>query len=382
MIRWAAGFRKEASMVFLGIDLHTNCFTCCYLDEGGAKRLETFDISVAGFERFFTTLTSETYVLVEATINTFAFVERFQARVALVVIANTHKLQIISFTDKKTDKVDAEKLARVIKTQVLSGESLASPVMIPSHLVQNLRSLFSTYQLLRKEITMVKNRIHSLLSQNLFPFTKKHIFGKNSRALIREITHDVTLSYQINFLFDELEHLEWKTDQFVEKILVTAHPFMHEIELLTSMNGLSTFTAAAIMADVASINRFPNSKAFTSYLRSAPRIESSNTKTINKSTNKSGRKMSIILLSQSLNHFRDADPFLKAWNDRLGEYKRKGVVRMGLCRKAFTQIYQMLKKNELHRYSNPLLHKKKMNEYRLFLRSYGIFPEEAQKKGA
>ena len=369
-------------MLFLGIDLHTNCFTCCYLDQEGGKRLETFELKLEGLERFFATLTKDTHVLVEATINTFAFVERFQDRVAQVVIANTHKLKIISFTDKKTDKVDAEKLARVIKTQVLSGEQQASPVMIPSHLVQNLRSLFSTYQLLRKQIVSTKNRIHSLYAQNLMPFTKKYIFGKNSRALLREITMEPTLSYQINFLFDELEHLEWKTDQFVEKILVTAHPFIHEIELLTSMSGISTFTTAAIMADIETVERFPNAKAFTSYLRSTPRIESSNTKTIIKSTNKAGRKLSIVLLSQSHNHFRDADPFLKAWNDRLCEFKRKGVVRMGLCRKAFAQIYQMLKKDEPHRYSNTVLHNRKMNEYRLFLRSYGITPKELRKDSA
>ncbi len=358
--------------MFLGIDLHTNCFTCCYLDPVGSKRLETFELNTDGLARFTATLTLDTHVLVEATINTFAFVERFQQHVAQVVIANTHKLKIISFTDKKTDKVDAEKLARVIKTQVLSGEQQASSVMIPSHLVQNLRSLFSTYQLLRKQITATKNRIHSLLTQNLMPYTKKYIFGKASRTLLREVTVEPVLSYQINFLFDELEHLEWKTEQFVEKILVTAHPFMHEIELLTTMKGLSTFTAAAIMSDIETVNRFPNSKAFTSYLRSAPRVESSNTKTIIKSTNKSGRKLSIVLLSQSLNHFRDADPALKAWNDRLTQYKKKGLVRMGVCRKAFTQIYQMLKKDQPHYYSDPVVHKKKMNEYRHLLHSHGI----------
>jgi transposase len=364
-------------MVFLGIDLHTNCFTCCYLDQQGGKKLDTFQLNSDELGRFFATLTADTYVLVEATINTFAFVQRFQSRVAQVVIANTHKLKIISFTDKKTDKVDAEKLARVIKTQILSGEQQASPVMIPSHLVQNLRSLFSTYQLMRKQITATKNRIHSLLSQNLLPFTKKYIFGKNTRPLIRKITVDPILSYQLNFLFDELEHLEWKTDQLAEKILVTAHPFIHEIELLTSMSGISTFTAAAIMADIETVTRFPNSKAFTSYLRSTPSIESSNTKTVIKSTNKAGRKLSIVLLSQSLNHFRDSDPFLKAWNDRLCQFKRKGIVRMGLCRKAFTQIYQMLKKDELHHYRDPILHKKKINEYRLFLRSYGVKLKDA-----
>ena len=52
-------------------------------------------------QRFSQTLTKETQILVEATVNTFAFVARFQKLVAQVVITNTHKLKIISFTEKK-----------------------------------------------------------------------------------------------------------------------------------------------------------------------------------------------------------------------------------------------------------------------------------------
>lgn len=369
-------------MVFLGIDLHTNCFTCCYLEESGSRRLVSFDLNSSGFELFFGTLTKHTHVLVEATVNTFAFVRRFQHLVAQVIIANTHKLKLISFTDKKTDRVDAEKLARIIKAQVLSGEQQVHPVTIPSRLVQDLRALFSTYQLLRKDIVSTKNRIHSLLSQNLFPFTKKFIFGAKSRHLLREIATDPVLHYQLNFLFDLLEHLESVTEQLVQKILVTAHPFMHEIELLTTMRGISTFTAAAIMTDIETVHRFPNSKKFTAYLRSAPRVESSNTTTIIKSTNKSGRKLSVTLLTQSLNHFRDANPHLKDWNDKLATYKRKGVVRMGLCRKVFTHIYQMLKNDQPHYFADMASQKKKMTAYRNLIRSYGITTEGKEKNSA
>jgi hypothetical protein len=59
------------------------------------------------------------------------------------------------------------------------------------------------------------------------------------------------------------------------------------------------------------------SKKFAAYLRSAPKVESSNGKTVNKSTNKAGRKLSITLLSQALNHFRDSNEKLGAWYGRL-----------------------------------------------------------------
>lgn len=364
---------EEALMTFLGIDLHTNCFTCCYIDsQNGDKQLKTFKLDDCGLSTFYKTLNRRTHVLVEATINTFAFVELFQHLVAEVVIANTYKLKLISVTNKKTDKVDAEKLARILKMQVLSGEQQISPVLIPPKVVQDLRALFSTYTLIRKQITATKNRIHSLLKQNLFPFTKEYIFGKKTRPSIRSISEDPVLTLQLGLLFDLLESLEKKADEFADQILLTAAPFSKEIDILTSMKGVSVFTAAAIMADIVSVDRFPNAKHFTSYLRSAPRVESSNEKTIIKSTNKAGRKTSIVLLSQSLNHFRDSNPKLCAWHDRLATYKKKGLVRMGLCRRVFAEMYQMLKKQEYHYYCDTKNHQKKMEEYYLFLNRHGI----------
>ncbi|GHT61033.1 hypothetical protein FACS1894109_19280 [Spirochaetia bacterium] len=69
-------------MQFIGIDLHTNKFTCCYRDERSAdKRTETFDLNEAGLAAFYGTLTADTHVLVEATITTFSFVRLFKDRV-------------------------------------------------------------------------------------------------------------------------------------------------------------------------------------------------------------------------------------------------------------------------------------------------------------
>jgi hypothetical protein len=64
-------------MNFIGIDLHTNRFTCCYRNERSSvdnpqdKRTETFELTGQGLAQFFKTLTEDTYVLIKATITTF-----------------------------------------------------------------------------------------------------------------------------------------------------------------------------------------------------------------------------------------------------------------------------------------------------------------------
>jgi hypothetical protein len=133
------------------------------------------------------------------------------------------------------------------------------------------------------------------------------------------------------------------------------------------MKGVSVFIAIAIIADIIEVSRFKDSKHFTSYLRSAPRVANSNTTVKNRGTNKMGRKLSATLLTQSLNHVMNASRKLHQWYERLCEYKKPGLVRTGLRRRVFGEIYQMMKKGEYHYGRDPANHKLKMAQYRRFL---------------
>jgi len=85
------------------------------------------------------------------------------------------------------------------------------------------------------------------------------------------------LPFQAAMLFSELEHIESLIDPLKEKIIELAEPRMREIGILTGMKGISVFIAIALIADIIEVNRFKNSKSFTSYLRSAPKVANSNT---------------------------------------------------------------------------------------------------------
>jgi transposase len=364
-------------MNFIGIDLHTNRFTCCYRNEQSSvdnpkdKRIETFDLNDFGLAQFFKTLTADTYALIEATITTFAFARLFKDRVKEVIIANTYELKQISLARCNTDKIDADKLCRIIKMQALTGEQLVSPVTIPPKEIQDLRGLFSTYRLYQKQNTQLKNRIHSLVKEQLYGFTQEEIFDRKSREKIRELSQDPALKFQINQLMDRLERDEADVQVLKEQILLHAEPFIEQIDILTSMKGISVFIAIAIIADIIEVSRFKNSKHFTSYLRSAPHVANSNTSTSSRGTNKKGRKLSSSLVTQSLNHVLTASVKLRRWYDRLSEYKKAGLVRTGLRRRVFAEMYQMLKKGEYHYDMDEHNHETKMTQYRKFLERNG-----------
>ena len=117
------------------------------------------------------TVGKDTYILVEATINTFAFVSLFKDLIKEVIVGNTNQLKSVGIQGKKTDKLDAAKLAEKLKAQIISGVQQIVPVTISPKEIQDPRSLFSTYSILRKEIGQTKNRIQSLLKENFYPFT-------------------------------------------------------------------------------------------------------------------------------------------------------------------------------------------------------------------
>ena len=361
-------------MKFIGIDLHTNRFTCCYRNEQSSvenptkdRVIKTFELNSLGLETFFQTLTDDTYVLVEATITTFSFIMLFKDRVREAIIANTYELKQVSLARCNTDKLDADKLCRILKAQVLSGELLVSPVTIPSKEIQELRGLFTTYRLYQKQNVQLKNRIHSLLKEQLYGFTQEEIFGKRDREKIRAISPGSVLNFQINQLLDRLERDELDVETLKDQVLLHASPFIAQIDILTSMKGISVFIAIAIIADIIDVSRFKNSKAFTSYLRSAPRVANSNTSVSIRGTNKKGRKLSATLLTQSLNHVLNSSHKLSRWYNRLCEYKKTGLVRTGLRRRVLAEIFQMLKKSEYHYGREVEKHELKMAQYRRFL---------------
>jgi hypothetical protein len=61
---------KEVQMKFIGIDLHSNGFTCCFISDDDKKFKKTFPVSIAGIDDFLGYVDSESYVIIEASTNT------------------------------------------------------------------------------------------------------------------------------------------------------------------------------------------------------------------------------------------------------------------------------------------------------------------------
>ena len=360
---------KEDTMNYIGIDLHSDRFTCCYLHPDGSQQLHTFDLSESDLRQFFATLQKKDFVAVEVSTNTFSFTDLLEDKVQEVYIINPLQFSIIHNTSKKTDKIDATKIAKFLKYFVeTKDEELFPLVYKPTKTIRQLRSLFTTYKNYKKEIVSTKNRIHSILKGNLKVYPRSQVFLKRNKAEILNLDLAESYKAEIQSLFRILDFIVDEQKQIVNKIIEIGDVYKQQIDLLMSIRGVSAFIAIAIISDFADITRFKNTRHFASYLRAAPKVDSSNQTTHIGHTNKKGRKLAVSLLTQSIIHFRRENSYIAKFYNRKIQGKSAGKVRMAVIRKMLTLIFYMLKEGKENPYKSEESFIRKKYEYELKLK--------------
>jgi len=353
--------------MFYGIDLSKESFKAALLKKDSDElRMISCNLHGEAFERFKAQLTEEDYVAVEASTNTFWFVEQIKGLVKECFVLDPFKLSIIYRANKKTDKTDAQKIAHKLKYHILydpSGSEFPS-IYIPSKEIQELRSLLTTYEMLKKELVMTKNRIRSILTQNgFFGLKSKDISLLKNQQIISSLPLPLTAHEQIEMLFESLNKKEKNIKRIKEIAIAQSSSFQHEIDILTSIKGISPFAAVVIMADIADIHRFKNAKHFCSYLRAAPKVDASGDSTKIGKVNKHSRHITMSILVESILHFRQSSPRLNAFYERKAAGKSRGKVRIAVVRKVLVAIFHMLSRDEYFRDMDIHNHDSKMREY-------------------
>ena len=363
-----SNYKKGGSQMFYGVDLHSDNVKVSVLkqDETTPKTMR-FSFDSDSFKKFLDGLTKEDYIAVEASTNTFWFYDQVINRVRDCIVIDPFQFDIISKSMVKTDKRDAIHLVKFLKYSITTGEKLPV-VYVPSKEVREIRRLFTTYEFFKKQIVMDKNQIHSLLKQNGFKFAKESLDQSDTRESIQALLLlSKTVKLEIELIYKNLESLKEAVNQIKDEILKNGQIFRKEINLLTGIKGISVFIAIGIMADVVDVNRFPGVKKFCSYLRSAPKVDSSNKTTHIGRINKQSRKLTMTLLIESMNHFRRCDKFGQFYEKKKNG-KSAGKVRVAVVRKILVAIYNMLKNNTNFYYMDKKNHTSKLRAYDNYLK--------------
>jgi transposase len=141
-------------MRFIGVDLHSNQLTVCYLTKSGQETHRTFSLKeLAEFQKG---LRRSARLAVEATGNRRWFVGQIKEQVAEVVIVNPSQFEVIRKSVKKTDRHDARALALFLSKELLPEARLRD------ERAAEINSLASTRDKLVKLRTTLVNKLHAL----------------------------------------------------------------------------------------------------------------------------------------------------------------------------------------------------------------------------
>jgi transposase len=351
--------------IYLGVDLHASQMTIHRIvkSESGVGRREREQIKAEDYERFFARLPADSHLCVEASTSAFEFVRRAAGRAASVHVVNPQAMRELYCTGKKTDRIDAKKLADRLARHLEDGDEDDSfpEVWIPDESTQELRKLLSHYEFVRRELVSTKNRLAMVFRQRMIAIET------TTEDSVRENMGHPGLSGEDRFSLElGLERLELFTRQKkalrarIEAIGVRAYP--RQMRLLVSVPGISVFIAAAFLAEIGDVRRFASAKKLSAYLCAAPTIDASGQSCRIGGLSKRGRKRAYRLILQALTHVVAGNSTYATYLERKRRGKNACKVRAAIVRKTIVSLFYILKNEEVCRFVSIPLYQKKLRQ--------------------
>jgi transposase len=356
-------------MRFIGLDLHKRTLEVCILSEKGTVLARHSVVCErTALTRFAEEFLEETDKLaVEATTNTWIVADILRPFVAARVVGNPLQIKAIAQAKVKTDKIDAEVLANLLRCDFLPD------VWNPDPQTQRLRHLTGVRSALVADRTRLKNRIHSVLAGLLIVLPEGGLFTEKGFNWVRtlKITEDArsTIDRYLR-LYDAVEaELE-----SLDIVLRTLAHHDDRVRLLMTLPGVAHGVALTLIAALGDIGRFRDGDHAASYLGLTPIVRQSAGKCYRGSITKAGSSTSRAMLTQAAQHAASHPGPLGAFFRRLNKRKTRNIAIVATARKLVTIAFLMLKNNEPYRYAQP-------ERVRAKLRHVQRAAEESRSKG-
>jgi transposase len=245
-------------MNFVGIDIHKRYCVCVAQDEQGRKlglaRIE--GNTASGFAQFFERLEGESKAVIEACWNWGKIYDLLESLpiISQVVVANPVKTHLIASAQIKTDKIDGNSLATLLRGNLIAA------VHVPSKAVRQRKDVLRQRLYWARLRTRIRNRIHAILDRQpqLALPQCSDLFGVRGMSHLRKLElpePDRTLLIEDLTLMDLLNRQI--KDQ--EKRIASGNEQDEATRLIQSIPGLGAVLAPVIAAEIDGIERFANS---------------------------------------------------------------------------------------------------------------------------
>jgi transposase len=325
---------KEYSMV-VGLDLGDTYSRFCVLDAEGEVlsegRVRTTEKGLRGhFERLEPCL-----VAIETGTHTWWIARLLTELGHEVVVANARKVRAISHNERKSDKADAEMLARLAR----SDRALLRPVKMRGARAQTDLAALKARDALVRARTKLINTARGLLKSfgTVLPDCSAHAFATKVRPCIPAEHED-----ELQGLLGAVEALTRGIDEYDAKLKAMVKEKYPEAQLLQEIPGVGPLTSLGFVLVVDEPTRFASTRDVGPYLGLTPGRDQSGDCDPQLGITKAGNgflRRLLVCAAQHIMAHESADSDLRRWAWKLAggedskDKRRKKRAVVALARK-------------------------------------------------
>lgn len=249
------------------------------------------------------------------------------------VLAHPLKVQAIASAKMKTDKIDSEILAQLLRC------NLIPEAWAPCKEIRAERDIIRFRATLIRQRSTIKSRIKFILLKKGLKY-KRDIWTSRWRAALEGLDEKIKSYFKV---MDAI-NLEVKE---ADKKIAMMNKADKRAELLLTMHGIGEYSARAILSEIGDIKRFPSAKELKSYSGLTPSIYQSGDKCRMGGITREGSKWLRWILVQCVHAaVKKKESKLGKFYSRLIAHKKRQVAVVATACKMLEIIYAMLRDNQ------------------------------------
>ncbi|GEQ48423.1 IS110 family transposase [Tetragenococcus koreensis] len=281
------------SIIYIGMDVHKESYSLCALDDASGEILGrtrcAADVTLV--EKFVTNVKKKSggeraiQAGYEAGCLGYALrAQLVEKGIACDILAPTTMYSSAKNKRVKNDKMDAKMIALNLANGTYKS------VYIPKKEDVEIKEYVRMLADFRAALTTVKQQIKALILRHGYRYEGKSSWTMAYMKWLRSLDLGDLLTETLEEYLLQYETLVDKIERFQARLETFSHQETYEqpVSQLKCFKGINTISAMTLQVEISDFTRFPNAKAFTSYLGLTPSEYSSGEKVNRNSITKQG----------------------------------------------------------------------------------------------
>lgn len=244
---------------FVGLDIHRKSIVATALTADGKPLSEAkLGASADELSQFIRTLPEPRHVVMEPCTIWEPLYDALEQEGAEVVLSNPLRTRLIADATIKTDRVDSQALATLLRLKAIPR------VYVPPPERRALRHLVRDRVFYRRRMSALMNHAYAQLIRRAIPYPDRVLKTVKGRARIRALGLP-----DVNRTLDAIEYLRGPIKE-LDREIHAAFEASEEARLLRTIPGVGEVAAVTLAAFLTPIERFPTVERLASYVGLAP----------------------------------------------------------------------------------------------------------------